>query len=171
MNKIYNDNDYLNIVNDILYNEDFKKIDNNIHHGLSRLDHSLRVSYYSYKISKFMSLNYKETARAGLLHDFFMTGELSKKEQRISAFVHPKKALENSNKIYSLSNREKNIIEAHMFPLVINKIPKYKESWLVSGVDKIVALYEFGFSYGTKAFAKIPNAYAISLLLLLRLGL
>jgi len=171
MKKIYNDNDYLNIIDDILYNNEFKKIDSSIHHGLSRLDHSLRVSYYSYKLSKILFLDYKEVARAGLLHDFFVTKELSRKERTISAFVHPKKALANSTKFFNLSEKEKNIIEAHMFPLVPNKIPKYMESWIVSLVDKIVASYEFSYSYGSKALCKLPNAYVVSLLLLLRKSL
>ena len=171
MENIYNDSDYLNIVDDILYNNEFKKIDSSVHHGLSRLDHSLRVSYYSYKISKIFFLNYKEVARAGLLHDFFISKGTDPKERTISMFVHPKKALKNSNKLFNLSEKEKNIIEAHMFPIVPNKIPKYMESWIVSLVDKAVATYEFSYSYSTKALCKISNAYLVSILLLLRLGL
>ena len=90
MKNIYNDNEYLNIVDDILYNKEFRKIDSSVHHGLSRLDHSLRVSYYSYKLSKILLLNTKEVARAGLLHDFFVTKDMTRKERTVSAFVHPK---------------------------------------------------------------------------------
>ncbi len=169
MKNVYNDNAYLNIIEDILYNKEFRKIDLSIHHGLSRLEHSLRVSYYSYKISKFLLLDYKEVARAGLLHDFFVTSELSRKEKIISAFIHPKKALQNANDNFYLTDKEKNIIEAHMFPLVPNKIPRYMEAWIVSFVDKAVATYEFSYSYGAKALCKLPNAYVVSLLLLLRL--
>jgi len=171
MNNIYNDNEYLNIIDDILYNNEFKKIASNIHHGLSRLDHSLRVSYYSYKFSKILFLDSKEVARAGLLHDFFISQGNSKKERTISIFVHPKKALANSDRLFNLSDKEKNIIEAHMFPVIPNKIPKYLESWIVSLVDKIVATYEFSYSCSTKTLCKIPNAYFVSLLLLFRLGL
>ena len=171
MEKIYNDNNYLNIVNDILYNKEFRKIAESIHHGQSRLDHSLRVSYYSYLICKLLKLDYTKTARAGLLHDFFVTSDLSKKEQKISAFIHPKKALENATNNFNLSELEKDIIVAHMFPLVPNKIPKFLESWIVSGVDKVIATYEFSYSYGWKAMSKLPNAYVIALLLLFRFGL
>ena len=52
MNKIYENKDYYNIISDILDNEKFKKTDECIHHGLSRMDHSLKVSYYSYKLAK-----------------------------------------------------------------------------------------------------------------------
>ena len=40
-----------------------------------------------------------------------------------------------------LNEIEKNAIESHMFPMG-KKIPKYKESWLLTFVDKIVATYE-----------------------------
>ena len=171
MESIYNDNSYLNIVNDILYNKEFERIDGNIHHGQSRLDHSLRVSYYSYKVCKLLKLDYKKVARAGLLHDFFVTNDLTDREKRISAFIHPKKALENATNNFDLSELEKDIIIAHMFPLVPNKIPKFMESWIVSIVDKIVATYEFSYSYGAKAFSKVPSTYVILFLLLFRFGL
>ena len=89
----------------------------------------------------------------------------------ISAFVHPKIALKNATDIFNLSDMGKDIIITHMFPLIPNKIPKYLESWIVSAVDKLVAIYEFSYSYGTIALSKLPNAYVILLLLMFRFGL
>ena len=171
MDRIYKDNNYLKIVDDILYNQEFRRIDGSVHHGLSRLDHSLRVSYYSYIVCKILRLNYIDVARAGLLHDFFVTSDLTKKEQRISAFVHPRIALDNATNNFKLSELEKNIIVAHMFPLVPNIIPKYLETWIVSMVDKAVATYEFSYSYGWKAMAKVPSTYVVLFLLTFRFGL
>lgn len=137
------DENYLKIVNDILNNDIFLNIDNIEHHGTSRLSHSLRVSYYSYKITKKLKLNYINTARAGLLHDFFMSYEdRNKREKLLSTFTHPKYALINASNNFKLNNMEKNIIRSHMFPLNY-AIPKYSESWIVSFVDKCVAVYEF----------------------------
>ena len=62
---------YLEIVDDVLSNNDFKELKMYKHHGDNRLDHSIRVSYYSYLIAKKIGLNTKSIARAGLLHDFF----------------------------------------------------------------------------------------------------
>ena len=45
--------------------------------------------------------------------------------------------------------REKNIIKAHMFPMYTT-VPRYKESILVSLVDKIVAIYEFSHKFKIK---------------------
>ena len=66
---------YMSIVNNILNNEEFLKIKKIEHHGISRYDHSLKVSYYSYKIAKILHLDYEQTAIGGLLHDFFLSPE------------------------------------------------------------------------------------------------
>ena len=58
LDKHNKDLDYLNIINDIIKNEKFMKIKECRHHGITRLEHSIRVSYYSYKIAKFLKLNY-----------------------------------------------------------------------------------------------------------------
>lgn len=147
MKCITKEDEFKILINDILNNEDFMKINEIEHHGTTRLAHSLRVSYYSYYIAKKMKLNYIDVARAGLLHDFFMSYEdRTKKEKFFSTFTHPKYALINATNSFKLNNREKNIIRSHMFPLNLS-IPKYAESWLVSLVDKCVATYEFACYY------------------------
>ena len=52
MARYKNDQEYLFIINNILENEKFRKIENIKHHNTTRLNHSLKVSYYSYKIAK-----------------------------------------------------------------------------------------------------------------------
>ena len=84
--------EFLNIVSDILENEEFQKLKNIKHHDTDRFDHSLRVSYYSYLITKALRLNYKATARAGLLHDFFLEENYKEKiSKRLDTLLkHPK---------------------------------------------------------------------------------
>ena len=55
--------------------------------------------------------------------------------------VHPKIALINAKKYFDLDPKQENMIEAHMFP-VSNVLPKYKESWIVTCADKVVASHE-----------------------------
>ena len=165
MDNIYNDLEYMNIVFDILNNDKFVQIKECKHHGMTRLEHSLRVSYYSYIVAKKLKLNYTATARGGLLHDFFLKEDLTKKEQKISAIVHPYIALQNSCETFAISDLEKDIIINHMFPTLPHKVPKYLESWLVSLIDKLVAAYEFYFSYGKSYIYKLSNLYIILLLL------
>lgn len=164
MNKSKNDREYLFFVSDILENKEFNKLDLIEHHGISRLEHSKRVSYYSYKIAKLLRLNYEATARAGLLHDFFLSEEnRNLKDRFLSTFVHPKYAVENSKKHFDINSIEENIIEAHMFP-IYKRLPKYAESWIVSSVDKVSAIYEFGRTFGLKL------SYATNLFIILILN-
>lgn len=164
------DKEYKNIVNDIMQDRDFLEISNCRHHGITRLEHSLRVSYYSYKVSKILHLNVRETARAGLLHDFFVNSDLSSKELMLSAFTHPKKALAKADSKFILSDMEKDIIYSHMFPLIPTRPPKYLESWVVSLVDKAVATYEFASSY-SKIFLFKSQYLALFFIILSKRGL
>ena len=99
-----------------------------------------------------MKLNYKEVARAGLLHDFFLSENNTNKDKMKSMFVHSKKSLKNSESLFYLTDREKDIIYTHMFPLNVARVPKYMESWIVSLVDKCVAIYEFSCTFRRNIF-------------------
>jgi uncharacterized protein len=141
------DEEYKKIVDYILKDEEFNKLSNNIHHGTDRLSHSLRVSYYSYLVSKKLRLDYETTATAGLLHDFFMADyEENFKDKFKLLYNHPKIASENAMNKFGITEKEKNIIESHMFPLC-KRIPKHAESWVVTTVDKIVGLFEDGIRF------------------------
>lgn len=164
MDKFVENIEFVSIVSDIIDNDKFKKIKECRHHGITRYEHSLRVAYYSYLITKKLKLNYIETARGGLLHDFFVLNDLGEKEQKLSAFVHPYKALNNASNHFDLTNLEKDIIINHMFPTLPHKIPKYLESWIVSSVDKLVAIYEFYYSYGKTFAYKFSKLYIMLLL-------
>ena len=157
------DKKYLSIINNILENNEFKKMENIKHHNTTRMDHSIKVSYYSYKCAKILGLDYKCVARGGLLHDFY-DEEISKCEKvkdkvLLFSVKHPDIACENAKSIVELNEKEENIIKTHMFP-VSNKVPKYAESWLVSLVDKILSTVEF-----SKKF-KYQLTYAVDLYLL-----
>ena len=97
---------YMSIVNNILDNKEFLKIKKIEHHGISRYDHSLKVSYYSYKIAKILHLDFEQTAIGGLLHDFFLSPEdRTQKERLVSVFTHPKQAVSKTSCI----NGEKSV--------------------------------------------------------------
>ena len=138
-----NDKEYHNIVDEILNHKEFLKLKEYKHHGLTRYDHVLRVSYWSYKIAKKIKLDYKSVARAGLLHDFFfVNNQAIKLGERIKVFCnHPKMALENSKKYFKINKQEEKIILSHMFPANL-RIPTSFESWLVNIIDSIVSVYD-----------------------------
>lgn len=137
------DNNYLLLVADILDNEEFKELVNYVHHDSNRLQHSVNVSYISYCVAKKLNLDYKEIARAALLHDFFFIDNhsISKANRFMTLFLHPKYALEKSKEHFELSKMEENIIVSHMFPFGLF-LPKYKESILVNAIDDYVSVLE-----------------------------
>lgn len=163
MNFQSEDSNYNKIIENILENKAFNKLKSIEHHGISRYEHSLKVSYYSYKIAKALHLDYYETARGGLLHDFFISKEdRTTKERFLSTFTHPKKALETAKKHFDLSRKEEDMIKSHMFPINLS-VPKYLESWIISGVDKVIAVNELS----VKCRFQLRYVYNVALLFII----
>ena len=133
------DNEFDYIVKDIVNNTKFKKMKNEVHHGMNRMDHSLNVAKLTYKFAKRINMkNYVLLTRAALMHDLFLNEELVGKINLVS---HPLVAAQNARKEFNISDLEFSIIKSHMFPLTTS-IPKNKESWVLTTTDKIVALFE-----------------------------
>ena len=63
--------EYKEFSEDILNNDNFLVLKNDVHHGTNKYDHCKRVSYLSFLFTKLFKGNSKEATRAGLLHDFF----------------------------------------------------------------------------------------------------
>lgn len=141
-NTIKNDLEYLNIVYDILENDEFSKLIDTKHHGFNRFNHVLSVSYTSYLYAKDKNLDYKKLARMGLLHDFFTEdSNYISIERMMSIFLHPNKSVKNSLKYFKLTNKEINMIKAHMFPITFT-IPTSKEAFILIYFDKKMAILE-----------------------------
>ena len=143
------DTEYCNIVKKILKNPEFIKRKEYRHHGNRTVyDHCLLVSIISYKIAKKLNMDYKSAAIGGLLHDFYYKPWQEHKDPRPffkkHGFAHAGEALENSKTHFPelMNNRIEDIIKKHMFPLNI-KPPKYKESWVITCVDKYVSMEIF----------------------------
>ena len=112
--------------------------------GVSCLDHSIFVSYLSFSMCRRWHLNSKAAARAGLLHDLFLYDwHFHAKEtgNYFHGLTHPRRALENAQRLFSLTDREKNIILRHMWPLTITP-PKYREAYVIVMFDKYCSLME-----------------------------
>ena len=165
---IKKDREYKKIVKDIFRNVEFKKLYNIEHHGISRMEHSIKISYYSYKIAKKLGMDYVSVARGGLLHDFFLDGdERNGKEKFLDTFTHPKRALNTSMEHFNVNDIEKNIIVSHMFPIYIS-MPKYKESFLVNLVDKVIGCKELLRGFACKFRYRFNYSYILLLLLITR---
>ena len=145
--KVNNNTDYIECVKDLYDSIEVKQMNEYIQHGTTTtLEHSINVSFLSYKIAKKLKMDYKSVARAGLLHDLFLYDwHLIPKERKIlkkHGFTHSKTALDNALKLFTLNEKEIDIILKHMWPLTLRKLPKYKESLLVCLVDKYSSIRE-----------------------------
>lgn len=146
--------EFLEIVKDILALKEFQDTKLIKHHGNGVYEHSVKTSHMAYKIAKMINANYVCAARAGMLHDFFYYDWRSEeaKEKRknykgidkiikMHGFIHPYEAYENASKYFVITKKEHDAIVKHMFPLV-PILPRYVESWIVSISDKIIAAQE-----------------------------
>ena len=133
--------EFNNIIKDIVTNEEFMKLQNEVHHSTTRFNHSLRVAYEVYNKLKDNNQNYVDATRAALLHDFFFDDDLSS-SQNDRLNNHPLIALENAKKYFDINELQENIILSHMYPLSYC-LPRFKESWIVSLMDKKVTKLEF----------------------------
>lgn len=146
MNKY--DKEFVEIISPIVNADEYIKRKSMLHHeDQSVYEHSLRVAYRAYKISKFFNVNINNCVIAALLHDFYkkswIDDPVKKPFFKKHGFVHAREALDNSRVHFKgyLNDRIENAILRHMFPLNIVP-PKYKEGWILTLSDKMVSIGE-----------------------------
>lgn len=171
--KIYKDTEFIKTIKDLIENETVQKMNNyKQHYQTSCFNHCLMASYYCYKYCKQLNLDYISCARAAMLHDLFLYDWRKRENGRkgLHAFTHPKTAYENASKLFNLNKKEADIILKHMWPVTIS-LPKYKESYILTLVDKYCALYEsYNAIYNKFCQNKLFRyAYIFSSLLFIRL--
>ncbi len=147
---------YENCISNLIETEIVQSMDKYIQHGdITCLDHCKNVSLKSYKVCKFLKLDFKSAARGALLHDFFLYDwHIPGSHVGLHGFRHSKISLENAEKHFVLNNKEKDIISSHMWPLTLRP-PKYKESFVVTLVDKFCSSKEI-VNHMYKRFIIVP---------------
>ena len=110
------------------------------HHGpVTTLDHSLFVAYLSYRAARALGLDAMAAARGGLLHDLYLYDSRDKSAHPgCQCFDHPRAAARNAEQLTELTDKERNIILSHMWPLG-GQLPRSLEAWLVDAVDTLCA--------------------------------
>ena len=151
--------DWFMLVGDILANEEFQVRKLFKHHTKSVWDHSIEVSFKSYKVGNKIYADEKICAIAGLLHDFYpyawqYSDELNNYDSKYldnlrkklplfkkHGFAHAREAKKNYLKYFSEYEDKKisNAILRHMFPLNIIP-PRYIEGWIITIVDKMSSI-------------------------------
>ncbi len=108
-------------------------------------DHVCHVARMSRKIQKklHLTLSEDELLRGAILHDYYL---YDFRENPIGAYAHgtshARLAVENADRDFQLTEKEKQIIQSHMWPLNLTRIPRCKEAWVVTAADKICAFEE-----------------------------
>ncbi|MBR1593082.1 MAG: HD domain-containing protein [Ruminococcus sp.] len=136
-----------------------KDITHHIH--TTRYQHCVNVSYYSYLICRKFRLDARSAARAGLLHDLFYYDRKEynacrQKGQPKHSLMHARLALKNASKLTDINSLERDMIENHMWPMT-RPLPKYKETYIITVIDKYCAVLEFCVPKISGIISKINN--------------
>ena len=115
------------------------------HGGTNTLAHSLKVARASFELAQKLDwdIDEAELARGALLHDYYL---YNIREKGLSPYqhgtTHPRLAEEMADRDFTLTEKEKNIIRSHMWPLTLFSLPRSREAALVCMADKYVAFKE-----------------------------
>ena len=145
---IHETDPFMVIIEDLAKHSDVQLMATLEHHKDSTLEHSLTVARVSYYLAKAFGFDEKSTARGALLHDFFLY-EWNDGIDRNHRTTHPNTALKNARERFVLNPVEQDIILTHMWP-VVRPFYSFKESFLVSIVDKMVSVGSIWMIIGSK---------------------
>jgi len=137
----------------ILNHDEYKQLGSYTHHRpFTTLEHSLRVAQISYnwsiRLGKVLKLDTNAITRGALLHDFFLYDwhHLRPDGARWHGFRHPRIACQNAERCFIVSEKEKDIILSHMWPLTV-RMPRSPEAFIVMIADKMASIQEFRFKF------------------------
>ncbi|HHV11698.1 MAG TPA: HD domain-containing protein [Clostridiales bacterium] len=138
--------EFIKILQELLEIDQVHQMTRYIQHGnTSTFTHCLIVAYLSYHYALRLSFQYdlRSVVRGAMLHDFYLYDwHVPDKSHRLHGYFHAGFALKNARKYFKLNKIEEEIIEKHMWPLNISKLPLCKEAALVCAVDKYVSMAE-----------------------------
>ena len=135
---------------EILNSHSFLKSHKFIQHGdMSVYEHSVNVAERAVRINRFLhaKCNERDLVRGALLHDYFLYDwHIDGKDKgnvhpKLHGFFHPSTALKNASRDFVLTEREKDIIKKHMWPLTVVP-PLCREAWVVTLADKYCSAME-----------------------------
>lgn len=126
--------------------ERVQEMKNYVQHGkISTYDHVESVTRLSYWINRRLHIGADErvlTAGA-FLHDFYLYDwHLTDDGNGLHGFSHSTTAKRNAIKHFGVGLKTQGVIECHMWPLNITKIPKSREAWIVCLADKCISTKE-----------------------------
>lgn len=160
------DSEFYEIIDPLLRNKTVQRLrEYRQHYDTTCYEHCLFASYYSFLVCKKFGWDYISATRAAMLHDLFLYDWRIKNGRKgLHAFTHPKTACDNASILFDLSEKEKNMILSHMWPLTIKEPPKSKEGFLLTFIDKFCAIRESVIYYTKNFKSNVTLRYAYLLL-------
>ena len=162
VNTSINNKEFLNIIEDLVNNETVQEMKKyRQHYETTCFGHCYMVSYYCYLICKKYHLDYTSATRAAMLHDLFLYDWRVRQPDRkgLHAFTHGKTACDNASKLFDLSQKEKDMILTHMWPVTM-QFPTSVEGLILTFVDKYCAMSETFEVLKSRIFMKKAFRYA-----------
>lgn len=137
---------------DILSSRGFRSSAGYLQHGeTSVMDHSLHVTRLSVRLAALLEvwgvkIDERALIRGALLHDYFgydyhRGAAPGNRRPKLHGFYHPGTAARNAQRDFGLSEKERDIILRHMWPLTVVP-PACREGWIVTLADKCCTVGE-----------------------------
>lgn len=146
-NKADRDRDLLKVrrqIDDLSADPRLQQMAQFLQHGnITTLEHVQRVALLSVRINRRTGLRADEEMliRGALLHDYYLY-DWHHHKGRLHGFTHPGTAAHFASRDFTLTDKERNIITSHMWPLTFRHIPRSREAVIVCCADKLSSLYE-----------------------------
>ena len=142
------------LINPYLECTELREMDKYVAHGKTTVfEHCYLVAKLSYTICTLlpMEVDIKSVVTGAMLHDYYLYDwHIEDPKHKWHGRTHGRTAYINASKLFNLTEKEKNIIESHMWPEAFKYPPKYFESIIVAMADKIQASVEL-------VYRKKPN--------------
>ncbi len=116
-----------------------------IQHGrVSTYDHVFSVARLSLKINRKFRIHADEheLLKGALLHDYYLYDWHKDHGGHFHGFTHPETAMHQADRDFHLTDKERNMIRSHMWPLTLLHYPKNREAWILCIADKLVSTQE-----------------------------
>ena len=117
------------------------------HHGrITTYDHCVHVVRFSFVLAGALRLHPDPDTlmKGAMLHDFYLYDwhAADGGTHRLHGLRHPHTAAANAQRYYAVGSSVTHVIECHMWPLTITRVPRTTEAWIVCLADKCVSARE-----------------------------